>query len=362
MSGSKIVNIETIEFQKENIEPRREGHRARALEKAFTRDPSESAIKDIEATKQSYEEAIQNTGTTDDPLEPWLKYIQWTLETFPQGDSNVSEFVRLLERCTQHFLKDPLYQNDIRYLKVWLRYAPYTNDPAELFSFLEVHKIGLQFSIYYEEYANYFESKGLYAKALSIYNRGQERHARPALRFEERRREFLYRCMEKAPDCLKEQTLPETALQIKFENTLSLGSDSSSSSTLSSHAAAHFRKPVQKRITVFSDASGDPSSTLDTAWEQFGSRAVRRKENTISATPWVGVTLPIKSRKSTTSHKLHVYRDEQIPLQQTLPPTMEEDAKSGVNFAFHVHDCYPQGPHGIELSPEEVRAKKYITF
>jgi len=58
----------------------------------------------------------------DDPLEAWLQYIKWTKDTFSAG-GHKSELLPLLERCTREFHLNKKYQDDARYLRVWIQYV-----------------------------------------------------------------------------------------------------------------------------------------------------------------------------------------------------------------------------------------------
>lgn len=66
------------------------------------------------------------------------------------------------------------------------------------------------------------------------------------------------------------------------------------------------------KLEIFSDASGAAADPEATAWEDFGTRDGRRKENTIDATPWKGETLPqsaARHRVAPRTPKLEVFKD-----------------------------------------------------
>ncbi|KAG4303368.1 hypothetical protein PCK1_000332 [Pneumocystis canis] len=72
---------ESIEHQKENIEPLRQGRSVKSLVKAFSEDPCSLRIKN-EQERCIFESEIDESDELDDPLDIWVKYIKWT-NAFP---------------------------------------------------------------------------------------------------------------------------------------------------------------------------------------------------------------------------------------------------------------------------------------
>lgn len=60
------------------------------------------------------------TYTGDDPLDSWIRYIQWTEQNFPQGGKD-SHLGVLMQKCLIQFKNDDLYKQDIRYVSIWLK-------------------------------------------------------------------------------------------------------------------------------------------------------------------------------------------------------------------------------------------------
>ncbi|KAG4303472.1 hypothetical protein PCK1_000436 [Pneumocystis canis] len=171
---------ESIEHQKENIEPLRQGRSVKSLAKVFSEDPCSLKIKK-EQERCTFENEIDGSDDLDDPLDVWVKYIKWTNETYPHGQSAESGLVPLLERCIRQFMGVPHYKDDPRYLKVWIQYVKYIDDPRELFCFLAYNDIGQTLSTFYEEYASFLETNGRTSQANEIYQLGIERRALKAL-------------------------------------------------------------------------------------------------------------------------------------------------------------------------------------
>jgi checkpoint serine/threonine-protein kinase len=54
----------------------------------------------------------------------FLRYIEWTQQTFVSGGSK-SQLVPLLERCTRNFKDWEQYRNSDAYIRVWITYVSY---------------------------------------------------------------------------------------------------------------------------------------------------------------------------------------------------------------------------------------------
>jgi len=60
--------------------------------------------------------------TGDDPLANWLEYCKWIDNHYP---SDTRKIFTILERCTREFKDQKKYRNDIRYMRIWIRYVSY---------------------------------------------------------------------------------------------------------------------------------------------------------------------------------------------------------------------------------------------
>lgn len=302
-AGKNWVHMDVIEQSKENIEPRKAGHSASALAKSSSRNHTEKEVAGLQKERMGHERKIETSESLDDPLQVWIDYIKWTLDNFPQGETKTSGLVTLLERCTREFVRNPLYKDDVRYLRIWMQYVNYIDEPVELFSFLAHHHIGQESSIFYEEYANYFESRGLFQKADEVYQKGKRMKAKPFLRFQQKYQQFTHRWLEFAPQSFSSNTNSVNPLQTTFEST-NIQEISQSRTQIS--------KPKFK-FSVYSDADGSGKDGQPGTWQTLGTVDQRRKENNISATSWVGEKLPLKSsRKLDPLGKFQVHCDEEV--------------------------------------------------
>ncbi len=306
-----IVSFDDIELHKENIEPIREGRSAKALVNAFSSEPFE--LKDTQLKeRQFFEQQLLEAEELDDPLQPYLDYLDWIIKTYPQGQSVESGLVSLLEKCTSVFKDFEFYKNDPRYLKVWIWYIKYIDSPRDYFQYLSRKKIGLNLATYYEEFAKYLEANNRKLQADEIYQTGLSNKARPIERLQKRYDEFLKR-VELNPPETNEPNSPaippvRSALAVK-EISLDRSSSSEPDITITIPKS---NKPKMK-LAVFEDPDGiedGAKATNSGGWDTIGSIASRRKENVVEAKSWVGETLPMKGKINKTHEKISIFRDE----------------------------------------------------
>jgi hypothetical protein len=98
----------------------------------------------------------------DDPLEAYSRFVYWTLENYPQGQSAESGLLELLEEATR-VLKDNRngqWKGELTYLKLWVLYASYVEKPTIIYKFLLANDIGTDHALLYEEHAAALERAG----------------------------------------------------------------------------------------------------------------------------------------------------------------------------------------------------------
>lgn len=154
----QIVDIQDINVEKENIIPLLSGRKAAALSEKFKEPSSMQRSQTFEEERRRlYESRIENLNleTEDDPLDIHFQYVKWMQEECTFGHA---ELMKVIERAVRLFRKDERYKNDPRYLKLWLMVAKNTKEPAEVFKYLSVNRIGIQNATFYEEYSSYMMS------------------------------------------------------------------------------------------------------------------------------------------------------------------------------------------------------------
>lgn len=305
---SAPVQFDLLEQHKENIQPLKEGRSAFALVSTLTQNPIDARSRQDEE-RESLEKRLDEAKDLDDPLEAYLDYIKWTNDNYPMGSTSDSGLINLLERTIDLFRDDAMYKNDARFLRVWLQYIKFYEDPKEIFSFMAKKGVGQNLSTFYEEYAGFLESIGKADQAKDIYQAGIANQARPLERLQRRYQEFLERfsAASGSISLSGDVGLPvvRPALGVL---------DSGGSGGLSSEPAVK-DKPKNK-LQVFSDsgasssAHNSESTSGQLPWGSIGTLNNRRKENVMAAKPWAGEILQMGSDYNHEKSKpAPVYRD-----------------------------------------------------
>lgn len=184
---TNVVDIATIEQQKENIQPLASGRSASQLASlsSHTRSGLGSKLADehklfqarvdaVEAFERggqwSAREARDGDGFNftaeevstwaEDPLDLHHQYARFVVGHYPAGASATSKLVPLLEASTRKFVDDERYKNDPRYLRLWNLYAKHMEQPVDCYRFLFAKGIGEKLASLYEEFALVLEQAG----------------------------------------------------------------------------------------------------------------------------------------------------------------------------------------------------------
>lgn len=161
-----VVDADVIEAVKENIQPLQNGRRATALSAIFS---TPHAQRDVLLARQRASFRLQVTQALEDsvgdeadadPLEVYSRFVAWTLESYPQGQSVESGLLELLEEATRKLKDWECYKQDPRYLKLWTLYAGYVDNPALIYAYLLANEIGTTLGQLYENYAHVLERDG----------------------------------------------------------------------------------------------------------------------------------------------------------------------------------------------------------
>ena len=315
-----LIDFNVIESHKENIQALPSGRSAKALAQIYSppplgANPSPIGAQDAHAEQRAeFEKELQTIDEADDPLDVYDRYVKWTLDTYPSAQATPqSQLLPLLERATKAFQSSAHYQNDPRYLKLWLHYIRLFSDtPREAFVFLARHDIGGRLALYYEEFAAWLENAGRWNQADEVYKMGLEREARPAERLLRKFGEFERR-NEARPEDPAEPTSPalptvRPALAAKLDPFAS----ASPSTEQPQQSRSTTKKSKGSKMTIFNDC--DPSSRPDSGsgskgWDNIGSLAERKKENSMEAKPWVGEKIT-GGKTNGGVQKMMVFKDE----------------------------------------------------
>ncbi|EPQ54098.1 hypothetical protein GLOTRDRAFT_139495 [Gloeophyllum trabeum ATCC 11539] len=157
-------------------------------------DASRPTLSSLENERGTRREKVKNAlQEEEDPLATYLQFIKWTEENYRGELLGQSGLLVLLEEACRTFIDDASYKCDLRYFKIWARYASLVEKPSAVYSYLLDKEIGVVFSQLYDEYALQLERERQYAKAEEIYQKGIKRRARPMERLRKSYEEFQKR-------------------------------------------------------------------------------------------------------------------------------------------------------------------------
>ncbi|KAL8471429.1 hypothetical protein ACS0TY_028908 [Phlomoides rotata] len=127
-----------------------------------------------------------------DPLLPWLRGIKKMKETLPPHLLK-EKLPRFLQKCSETFIADCRYSNDLRYLRVWLQLMDFVDNPKSVLRTMEKNRIGMKKSLFYQAYALYYEKMKRFDAAEKIYHLGVQNLAEPADELQKSYEQFLHR-------------------------------------------------------------------------------------------------------------------------------------------------------------------------
>lgn len=335
MGSDDLVDFEVIEGHKENIQALPSGRSARALAQLYTpplssaggHGLSPSQLRDGHSEKRSeFDQELAQADDSDDPLDVYDRYVKWTLDTYPSAQNTPqSQLCPLLERATRAFQSSPHYQNDARYLKLWLLYIRLFSDaPRETFAYLARHRIGDKLALYYEEFAAWLETAGRWSQADEVYAMGIDNDARPVDRLVRKYAEFQHR-FDARPPHQPEPTSPalpkvRPALAAKLDPAATPPPDPQRHPRNPPAPASASARSGKPKLAVFADGDEPPqppgSAGTARGWDSIGSLADRKKENASEARPWAGETLKV-GKKNTGVQKMAIFKDE---VSSATPP------------------------------------------
>ena len=197
-----VIDCDILEAAKENIQPLAGGRRVTALASVLA-TPAASRDAKLEATRSRMRERVreakealdlaagkeklretskegaqedeededESEGEDDEEelnldeasellLDTYVRFVTWTIEHYPKGQSASSGILELLEEATRILRHNAYAKQDARYLNLWIRYASYVEKPELIYEFLLANEIGTDWGRLYEEYAAVLEKGG----------------------------------------------------------------------------------------------------------------------------------------------------------------------------------------------------------
>ncbi|XP_077367336.1 mitotic checkpoint serine/threonine-protein kinase BUB1 isoform X2 [Festucalex cinctus] len=143
----------------------------------------------------------------DDPLDAWLKFVEYLDENLPADGS--SEMSLVLARLVQNFLSVERYADDERFVNMCIRYAAYYAEPIALFDHIFSEGVGTRTAALYVAWAQCFEQKAMTEQADAVYLKALENQARPTDNVVEEYRKFQVRSRSQETVSEGAPTLPQ---------------------------------------------------------------------------------------------------------------------------------------------------------
>ena len=305
-SAAEPVAVDAIEGSKENIQPTRRGHNPHALLRTLQPSPSPSSSSSLSTERAALECAILSYSGSD-PLLPYLRYIQWTLTSYPSL-SQSSHLLPVLEKTTRTFLDHPAYLNDPRYTRVWLLYAERCPQPGDVYQFMHSRGIGAKVAIRFVEWSAWHERLGRLREAEDALQLGIDCLAQPpnSLRFAlkglhaRNARRLQQQLALQTADALDPLSDVALAAMNDHPTRRALSSLTSSSSSPSPSTPTPilnlqpYRNPTPAPISsytipIYTDTSTPSPFPLPPStggWRQLPSQGVVDKENVVGVSTW----------------------------------------------------------------------------
>jgi len=145
-------------------------------------------MMDSTSLQQTKFEDLLGSGSLADPVQVWSEYAKWVAKHLP------CEHISVLARACRQ-LDDPKHHDDVRLLRLWVRFADTQGKVAThtFFGSLEEQGIGTKHALLYEAWAASLEAKRLFVQADAVYEKGIKRSAQPLTRLQRSAVEFRHR-------------------------------------------------------------------------------------------------------------------------------------------------------------------------
>ncbi|XP_055545752.1 putative RNA exonuclease pqe-1 [Wyeomyia smithii] len=147
----------------------------------------EAQLQRYELDKRAWEDAIRGY-TGPDPLDIWFNFICW-LEQHKMFDKD-GGFRKILEQCLSNFENYENYKQDVRMVKLWMKFIDMQANPLNLYQFLYKKNVGTQCACFYIGWAHYYDAANAFKQAESIYNLGIQVKAQPMEELQEAQNKF----------------------------------------------------------------------------------------------------------------------------------------------------------------------------
>ncbi|XP_020815379.1 uncharacterized protein LOC110189588 [Drosophila serrata] len=173
---------------KENIQPLASGRNVSLLQASLSLDSAQG--QELLAQRSKLKKEVENYAG-EDPLEPWHAYICWIEQSYPAGGSE-SKLQAVLKDCLTKFEKDVRYQQDRRFIKLFIKFAQEQKNPIELYQEMYSRGTGTMLADFYIAWAYCCDLSGNMHKADEIFRLGLQCRAQPLEELREAHQHFGY--------------------------------------------------------------------------------------------------------------------------------------------------------------------------
>lgn len=149
--------------------------------------PDPAVVARYESDKRAWDEAIR-AYQGPDPLDMWFNFICW-LEQHKMLDKE-GGFRKILEQCLSNFENYENYKQDVRMVKLWMKFIDMQANPLNLYQFLYKKNVGTQCACFYIGWAHYYDAANAFKQAESIFNLGIQVKAQPMEELQEAQNKF----------------------------------------------------------------------------------------------------------------------------------------------------------------------------
>ncbi|CAN0407228.1 unnamed protein product [Lampetra planeri] len=165
------------ELSKENVRLLPGGRSAAAINEAFQKQEATDCAEQLRRQKIAFETEIR-LYSGEDPLDVWDRYVNWTVQMFPQ-EGKGSCLSELLEQVIDRFKDEAIYHNDMRFVGHCLKFASSLLEPIDLYNYMYSVGIGKNLARFYISWATEYEMQENYKQASDVITNGIQQNAQP---------------------------------------------------------------------------------------------------------------------------------------------------------------------------------------
>ncbi|XP_064539059.1 uncharacterized protein Bub1 [Drosophila montana] len=150
---------------------------------------SADEVNDFLKDKQAWEHAI-SLYQGPDPLDHWYNYICW-YENHAHSDPEL-KFRETLERCLTVYEHNEYYRQDVRLVRLWLKYIAMQTDQLRFYQVLFQRGTGRQVAAFYIGWASYYEAHEQFKDAEAVFNLAFQEKAHSSAELQNAHAKFTY--------------------------------------------------------------------------------------------------------------------------------------------------------------------------